>query len=186
MSSPRSIEKPASFSCAARSWALRSFRSAVVVAEAAIATGASLSRSHPIARMEMEHMPVVAGMSRSVVTLTLEQTLREAINLLQSKHIRHLPVIGDSKVVGIVTDRDVKRATPSLLSGIDRNGYERVLKTTTIAHFMTREPLTVTPNTRLKAARQNFPRAQGRSASGCRRWSSRRHSDRHRHLARRA
>ena len=97
-------------------------------------------------------MLVKEVMSRSVVTLTLEQTLREAIDLLQSKHIRHLPVIGDSKVVGIVTDRDVKRATPSLLSGIDRDEYERVLKTTTVAHFMTREPLTVTPNTRLKAA----------------------------------
>ena len=95
-------------------------------------------------------------MSRSVVTLTLEQTLREAINLLQSKHIRHLPVVGDSKVVGIVTDRDVKRATPSLLSGIDRDEYERVLKTTTVAHFMTREPLTVTPDTRLKAAVKIF------------------------------
>ena len=95
-------------------------------------------------------------MSRSVVTLTLEQTLREAINLLQSKHIRHLPVVGDSKVVGIVTDRDVKRATPSLLSGIDREEYERVLKTTTVAHFMTREPLTVTPDTRLKAAVKIF------------------------------
>ena len=95
-------------------------------------------------------------MSRSVVTLTPEQTLREAINLLQSKHIRHLPVVSDSKVLGIVTDRDVKRATPSLLSGIDRDEYERVLKTTTVAQFMTREPLTVTPNTRLKAAVKIF------------------------------
>ena len=104
----------------------------------------------------LKEMFVKEVMSRSVVTLTPEQTLREAINLLQSKRIRHLPVIGDSKVVGIVTDRDVKRATPSLLSGIDRDEYERVLETTTVAHFMTREPLTVTPNTRLKAAVQIF------------------------------
>ena len=95
-------------------------------------------------------------MSRSVVTLTPEQTLREAIDLLQSKHIRHLPVVGDSKVVGIVTDRDVKRATPSLLSGVDRDDYERVLKTTTVAQFMTRDPLTVTPDSRLKAAVKIF------------------------------
>ena len=101
-------------------------------------------------------MLVKEVMSRSVVTLAPEQTLREAINLLQSKHIRHLPVVGDSKVVGIVTDRDVKRATPSLLSGIARDEYERVLKTTTVAHFMTREPLTVTSNTRLKAAVKIF------------------------------
>ena len=104
----------------------------------------------------LKEMFVKEVMSRSVVTLTPEQTLREAINLLQSKRIRHLPVVGDSKVVGIVTDRDVKRATPSLLSGIDRDEYERVLETTTVAHFMTREPLTVTPDTKLKAAVKIF------------------------------
>ena len=95
-------------------------------------------------------------MSRSVVTLTTEQTLREAIELLQSKRIRHLPVVDDSKVVGIVTDRDVKRATPSVLSGIDRDGYERVLDTTKVTQFMTREPQTVTPNSGVKAAVKIF------------------------------
>ena len=95
-------------------------------------------------------------MSRSVVTLTPEQTLRDAIELLRSKGIRHLPVVDDSKIVGIVTDRDVKRATPSLLSGIDRDGYEGVLDTTKVRQFMTREPQTVTPNSGLKAAVKIF------------------------------
>ena len=95
-------------------------------------------------------------MSRSVVTLTPDHTLREAIELLRSRTIRHLPVVGGSKVVGIVTDRDVKRATPSLHSSIDRSGYERVLETTTVAQFMTREPLTVPPNSKLKAAVKIF------------------------------
>ncbi len=91
-------------------------------------------------------------MSRSVVTLTPEYTLREAIELLRSRGIRHLPVVGGSKVVGIVTDRDVKRATPSLHSGVDRNQYERVLETTMVAQFMTRDPVTVTPKSTLRAA----------------------------------
>ena len=60
-------------------------------------------------------------MSRSVVTLTLEQTLLEALSLLRSHRIRHLPAVDGSKVVGIVTDRDVKRATPSVFSGVDRD-----------------------------------------------------------------
>lgn len=89
-------------------------------------------------------------MSRQVVTLTPEQTLREAIELLRSKRIRHLPVVEDSRLVGIVTDRDVKRATPSLLSGIDREEFDRVLNETLISQVMTREPLTVTPETTLK------------------------------------
>ena len=97
-------------------------------------------------------MVVQDVMSRSVITLTPDQTLRETIELLRSRRIRHLPVVDGPALVGIVTDRDVKRATPSLLSGIDRDSYEQVLETTKVTQFMTREPLTVTPVTDLKAA----------------------------------
>lgn len=91
-------------------------------------------------------------MTRSVVTLTPGETLRDTLDLLRSHRVRHLPVVDDSKVVGIVTDRDVKRATPSVLSGVDRDEYDRVLTTTKVAQFMTREPMSVTPKTRLKPA----------------------------------
>ena len=101
-------------------------------------------------------MKIAEVMSRTVVTLTPEQTLRDAVELLRSKHIRHLPVVEGSKLIGIVTDRDVKRATPSLLSGVDRDEYDRVLDETKIAQIMTREPMTVTPESELKAAVKVF------------------------------
>ena len=101
-------------------------------------------------------MKIAEIMTRSVVTLTQEQTLRDAVELLRSKHIRHLPVVEDSRLIGIVTDRDVKRATPSLLSGVDRDEYDRVLDETKIGQIMTREPTTVTPETGLKAAVKIF------------------------------
>lgn len=101
-------------------------------------------------------MLVEEVMSRSVVTLTPEDTLRDAVRLLRSNRIRHLPVVDDLKLVGIVTDRDVKRATPSVLSGVDREEYDRVLATTKVLQFMTREPITVTPKTGLKAAVEIF------------------------------
>ena len=101
-------------------------------------------------------MKIAEVMTRSLVTLTPEQTLRDAVELLRSKHIRHLPVVEGSQLIGIVTDRDVKRATPSLLSGVDRDEYDRVLDETKIAQIMTREPMTVTPETGLKAAVKVF------------------------------
>ena len=101
-------------------------------------------------------MQVQTIMSRSVITLTPEQTLRDAVNLLRSKHIRQLPVVEDSKLIGIITDRDVKRATPSLHSGVEREEYDRVLDTTQISQFMTREPMTVSPDTDLKEAVKIF------------------------------
>ena len=101
-------------------------------------------------------MLVKDAMSNSVVTLTTEESLRDVLNLLRSHRIRHLPVVEGAKVVGIVTDRDVKRATPSVLSGVERDQYDRVLVETKVAQFMTREPMTVTPTTRLKAAVKIF------------------------------
>lgn len=86
-----------------------------------------------------------------VVTLSPEQTLMEALIALRGHHIRHLPVVDGDSVVGIITDRDVKRATPSVFSG-DREEYDRVLNSTTVAHVMTREPITVTTKTPLRVA----------------------------------
>ena len=97
-------------------------------------------------------MTVEQIMTRKVVTLRAQQTLREAIGLLQKHRIRHIPVVEGEDVVGIVTDLDIRRATPSLLSGVDQGQYDKVLNETQVSHVMTRNPFTVTPSTALKDA----------------------------------
>jgi len=101
-------------------------------------------------------MVVEDVMTRDVVTLTPEHTLRDAIDTLRSKRIRHLPVVEDQKLVGIVTDRDVKRATPSVLAGCDRSQYDEMLLTIKVSQLMTREPITVPRQSALKAAVEIF------------------------------
>ena len=101
-------------------------------------------------------MLVEQVMTSSVVTLAPEETLRDAINLLRSKRIRHLPVVEAKKLVGIVTDRDVKRATPSVLAGAVRDEYDNALLAIKVAQFMTRDPITVTRKSALKAAVEIF------------------------------
>lgn len=91
-------------------------------------------------------------MTRQVVTLTETASLREALALLQRHRIRHIPVVEDARLVGILTDRDVKRATPSLLSGTSQEDYDRVLAQTHVSQVMTRNPFSVTPSTSLKDA----------------------------------
>ena len=97
-------------------------------------------------------MTVEEVMTRTVVAMEEEQTLREAIELLQRHRIRQVPVVRGEKVVGIITDRDVKRATPSLLSGVVQEEFYRVLNETTVSQVMTRNPFTVTPSMQLKDA----------------------------------
>ena len=52
-------------------------------------------------------------MQTTLVTITPATTLPEAIRLAKHRGIRHLPVLEDGRLVGIVSDRDLKRAMAS-------------------------------------------------------------------------
>lgn len=49
-------------------------------------------------------------MSKMVFTLHPDQTVEEAMDLMTAKHIRHLPVVEDDKVLGIISIGDVVKA----------------------------------------------------------------------------
>ena len=51
--------------------------------------------------------PIQAYMTRSVITTTLDQSVDECMIAMTRHHIRHLPVVDQGKVVGIVTIGDV-------------------------------------------------------------------------------
>ncbi|MED1741531.1 acetoin utilization AcuB family protein [Bacillus swezeyi] len=56
-------------------------------------------------------------MKRDVVTLSRTDTIEEAMKRMRTFHIKHLPVINErGTVVGVVTDRDVKTASPSIFA----------------------------------------------------------------------
>jgi acetoin utilization protein AcuB len=92
-------------------------------------------------------MRVAEYMTKSPFTVSEETSLKEAIPMLGKHHIRHLPVLSGSRLVGMVTDRDIRRAQPGLLLGIGREDYEDVLLKTPVSRIMTREPVTVTEDT---------------------------------------
>jgi acetoin utilization protein AcuB len=96
-------------------------------------------------------MRIVDLMTREVVTLGPNQALSDVVESMRRRKIRHLPVVENGKLVGIVTDRDVKRALPSVFSG-DQVEYERVLNETTVDKVMTRDPYTVGPRDEVKEA----------------------------------
>lgn len=49
-------------------------------------------------------------MSKKVFTIHPDQTLEEAMELMTNKHIRHLPVVEDERVLGIISLGDVVKA----------------------------------------------------------------------------
>lgn len=91
-------------------------------------------------------------MTRSVTTLDHDAKLLDAALLMRSSGYRHLPIVQEGQLVGMLSDRDVQRASPSIFSDISPDEYNRIFEVTPVSKVMAREPVTVTPETPLKEA----------------------------------
>ncbi len=93
-------------------------------------------------------------MTPNPVTISITETLQAAMELMAMKRIRHLPVV-DAKgsLIGLVTDRDLRRAAPSPLFKGDR---EEAMDHQTVERVMVRAPTTVEAMQNLKVAVQLF------------------------------
>ena len=89
-------------------------------------------------------MLVADLMTRSPLTISPETALLEAAELLRQHRIRHLPVVREGRVYGILSDRDVKLAMPPPESGsvtVDPfKAYELP-----VSEIMTTEVITIGP-----------------------------------------
>ena len=61
-----------------------------------------------------------SGMIVNPVTLTIDKTIRDAKNVMNNYHISGLPVVNDGKLVGIITNRDIRFEKDDNLSVRDR------------------------------------------------------------------
>lgn len=80
-------------------------------------------------------------MHRRVHTAGPDTTLKQALQLLQEHRIRHLPVTDGDRLVGIVTDRDLREACPSIL---EKNPQDDTLEQP-VSSIMKREVITAHP-----------------------------------------
>jgi acetoin utilization protein AcuB len=91
-------------------------------------------------------------MTPQVVTASPDTTLADALSVVRSHRIRHLPVLEHGRLVGIVTDRDLRLAMPSPAHAADTT---TALSTRRVADVMTPNVVTITADTPMEeAARQ--------------------------------
>jgi acetoin utilization protein AcuB len=88
-------------------------------------------------------MLVKDWMSKNVITLNVNDTMQDAINLSMEQHISMMPVMEEGKLVGIVTDRDLKRASPSDATLLDIQKIMYHLSRLEVGAIMSRYPITV-------------------------------------------
>jgi CBS domain-containing protein len=93
---------------------------------------------------------VVDVMTKSPLSVTPQETVGQADELMTENKIRQLPVVNDGALVGIVTDRDIR----SFLSGslLSTPGEREKALHVKVRDVMTTEPLTVAPDDELQEA----------------------------------
>ena len=91
-------------------------------------------------------MLVENWMHREVITIDAHASVIDAVHLLKENKIRRLPVTKNGKVVGIVTDRDLKDFTPSRATTLDIYELRYLLSKAKVEEAMTSDPITVSPD----------------------------------------
>jgi len=97
-------------------------------------------------------MLVEKRMKRDPVTVSPEDSFRHAMTLIRQKGIRHLPVLEEGGLVGILTDRDIRQASPSPATSLEIHELHYLLEKVKIREIMTRKVHTVTPGTPIEEA----------------------------------
>jgi acetoin utilization protein AcuB len=93
-------------------------------------------------------------MTTSVITIGKNTTLPQARRIMLQHNIRHLPVVDDGELVGIVTWGDIRRESASNATSLTRWELNTILDALPVRRFMTASPLTVTPLTGAARAAQ--------------------------------
>jgi acetoin utilization protein AcuB len=97
-------------------------------------------------------MYVREKMNRNVITITPDQSLQMARERMHKHGIRRLPVVEHGKLIGIITDRDVRQAWASPATSLSTHELLYLLDRLTVAEVMTSKAFTVTPDTPLVEA----------------------------------
>jgi acetoin utilization protein AcuB len=86
------------------------------------------------------------------VTIRPDAPIAEAQHLMRHRRIRHLPVVEGGRLVGIITDRDVRTALPSPATSLAVGEIRYLLDRLLVARVMTGSVISIGPDASLAQA----------------------------------
>ena len=112
-------------------------------------------RCEPDSSSNTRHAPLSAQglplqvrdvMSASPVTIPPSLSVHEAHTLMQQRKVRHLPVLQDGCLVGMVSDRDIRLVLPSPATSLSVWEIRYLLDKLTVGEMMTCFVMTTAPD----------------------------------------
>ena len=88
-------------------------------------------------------MLVREWMASDVLTVDENTSMMKALHLMKENNIRRLPVMARGSLVGIISDRDLKEASPSKATTLDVHELYYLLAEIKVKEIMTKNPLTI-------------------------------------------
>lgn len=113
------------------------------------------SRDHAAVRQGKgeRHMAQLSEiMNRDLVTVDKQASLRRARRILDQHRIRHLLVVEGKRLVGIVTDRDLRQAAPSSKSPLTISERQEFMDELKVLEVMSRKLITASSTTTIREA----------------------------------
>ncbi|NPA40309.1 MAG: CBS domain-containing protein [Thermodesulfobacteria bacterium] len=97
-------------------------------------------------------MKVKDWMTENVIVLDEDDSVVKAMQVFKEHQIRRIPVVKDGKLVGIITDRDIKSTTPPKSFSMDMYETYYLISTLKLRDIMTPNPITVFPEDEIEKA----------------------------------
>ena len=82
-------------------------------------------------------------MTKDVISVDVNDSMQDAARLIRKHKIKRLPVMENGKLVGIVTDRDLKRASASDVTTLEIHELLFLISEIKISDIMTKDPITI-------------------------------------------
>ena len=97
-------------------------------------------------------MYVSDWMMKKVIAVDVDDSISDAVSLMKDNKIKHLPVLQQGNLRGIVSDRDIKEYSPSKATVLDIYELHYLLAKTKMKEIMRTGLITTGPNTPVEEA----------------------------------
>jgi len=97
-------------------------------------------------------MLVRKKMKKDLITITKDERMTTAKKILKEKNIRHLPVVDGKKLIGLVSNMDIRKAEASPATSLEIRELHYLLDKLTVGEIMTRNVITISPDISVEEA----------------------------------